>query len=67
MDVPAEMIGDKLRFEQVLMNLLSNSVNCTYSGSIQIFSQYDKVNKKVFVIVNDSGIGIKLNDQVKIH
>ena len=57
---------DKKRFEQVLLNLVSNAIKFTdRQGSIQIEAMNNS-NRFVVVRVRDSGIGIKKKDQAKL-
>jgi len=48
--------GDGLRMEQVILNLLENSVRYTEQGEISIM--LDQTDSYVFVTVKDTGIGI---------
>jgi signal transduction histidine kinase len=50
------MIGDKLRLNQVLLNLLDNAVKFTKKGSITVSTEI--MSQKVRVIVKDTGAGI---------
>lgn len=52
----AWIYGDGLRIEQVIINLLENSVRYTEQGSISI--TLDQTDRFVYVIVQDTGIGI---------
>ena len=59
--IPETVIGDPLRLNQILINLLGNSVKFTDSGSVKLnIRQYsDAGNKlKLFFTVSDTGIGI---------
>jgi PAS domain S-box-containing protein len=59
--VPAEVIGDQIRLNQILSNLLSNALKFTLKGSI-IVNVHEKERvgnqSKIEFIVKDSGIGI---------
>ncbi|MFT4974329.1 MAG: signal transduction histidine kinase/CheY-like chemotaxis protein [Myxococcota bacterium] len=55
--VPAEVIGDPVRFRQVLKNLLSNAIKFTRSGRIDIRLQYS--GQDLQASVTDTGIGIQ--------
>lgn len=67
--VPEYIIGDELRIEQILNNLLSNALKFTSVGKItlEVFKTA-QVGEKVelFFIVVDSGIGIEEGDKDKL-
>ena len=68
---PKEVDIDPLRFNQVLLNLLTNAVKFTNHGDITMGIKkkwIDKENKKVSLLlsVKDTGIGIKEADQKRI-
>ncbi len=51
--------ADKLRFNQILLNLVSNAAKFTEKGEIILEARvYDPEPDKMFVSVTDSGIGI---------
>jgi len=55
------VIGDPLRYRQVLINILSNSIKYTEKGTIEIIIELDKVresNCSLKTIVKDTGCGI---------
>ena len=60
-EVPQDLIGDPLRLNQVLVNLLGNAVKFTEAGSISVTielaeRQGDRI--KLAVAVKDTGIGM---------
>ncbi len=59
-DVPASLIGDPVRFKQVVFNLLTNAVKFTSEGEIGINVYAEQINGdcKLTVEVSDTGIGI---------
>jgi two-component system, sensor histidine kinase and response regulator len=60
--LPSLVKGDPLRFQQVLTNLMGNSVKFTESGEIEIFIDVEDENDthvKIHVKVIDTGIGIQ--------
>jgi signal transduction histidine kinase len=60
-DVPISVVGDGLRFRQVLMNLVGNAVKFTSQGHVAIEVNCIKQTEDhalVHVAVEDSGIGI---------
>jgi CheY-like chemotaxis protein/HPt (histidine-containing phosphotransfer) domain-containing protein len=66
--VPSTVVGDVMRFRQVLLNLLSNAVKFTVKGSIAVRVSCDFVEEaseaseggvKLRVRVRDTGIGIQ--------
>ncbi len=65
-DIPDSLVGDPLRLGQILSNLVSNAVKFTMNGSISIeISLVSKTEEaaRVYVSVEDSGIGIPANKQ----
>ncbi len=71
-DVPNELIGDSLRLQQILMNLLDNAIKFTKNGGILInvkpVLDEEIKNSKVclYITVKDTGIGIPSDKQEKI-
>ncbi len=54
-------IGDSLRLEQILNNLLSNAFKFTKQGSVSLIVDFDKIgheNYNIIFEVHDTGIGI---------
>jgi signal transduction histidine kinase/CheY-like chemotaxis protein/HPt (histidine-containing phosphotransfer) domain-containing protein len=68
-DLPAVLIGDPLRLRQVLMNLVSNSIKFTQSGSVKMeISVPDPGQDRVSLAfsVTDTGMGISAEEQQKL-
>lgn len=59
-----EIVADKDRLVQVMLNLISNAVKFTPAGTVQI--NVEKRTEKVLVSVTDSGIGMKREAAEKI-
>lgn len=63
--VPEFIVSDKQKITQIIINLLSNSINYTpIGGEIEIFISNDKNTLRVSI--NDNGIGISEQDQCKL-
>lgn len=67
-NVPNTIISDKLRIEQVLMNLLNNAMKFTENGKITIDAIIPDKSKPetVKISVSDTGPGISKEDQNKL-
>lgn len=68
-EVPEYVIGDELRIEQILNNLLSNACKFTAVGKISVeVVKTTQVNNRIelFFLVIDSGIGIDKADMDKL-
>lgn len=68
-EIPEYLIGDKLRFAQILMNLVSNALKFTKNGEVFIIADLVKVTGKAHFIefqIKDTGMGIAVIDQDKI-
>lgn len=68
-DVPAQLMGDPLRLEQILLNLVSNAVKFTHTGRIQLeISPEARGNGKIQLCfrVMDTGIGLTPEQQARL-
>ncbi len=55
------LLGDPVRLNQILINLISNAVKFTHSGSIQVLCSAEEKKKnscKVKIDVSDTGVGV---------
>ncbi len=62
-DHESQIITDKVRLEQILSNLLSNSVKFTEKGTIEIGYSLNDLAKEIIFYVKDTGIGITPKEQ----
>lgn len=58
------IISDRRRVEQILLNLLSNAVKFTEQGGVRLRGFVK--DRKIVLVVSDSGIGIKPEDMGKL-
>jgi len=65
-NLPKILIGDELRIEQILYNLLGNAIKFTHYGEIFILASFDYDKKILEISVKDSGIGIPKEKQSEI-
>ena len=68
-DLPPVLVGDPLRLRQVLMNLVSNAIKFTESGSVTMkISVPDPGQDRVSLAfsVTDTGMGISAEEQQKL-
>ncbi|AOW10855.1 PAS domain-containing protein [Flavobacterium gilvum] len=68
-NVPKYIKADSFRLKQILVNLLSNAMKFTFSGSIRLRVNHvedEDLFSKIKFSVIDTGIGIKDNNQKKI-
>jgi CheY-like chemotaxis protein/HPt (histidine-containing phosphotransfer) domain-containing protein len=68
-DVPTALLGDGVRIQQVLLNLVSNAVKFTFEGEVVVrVSVRDENSERValrFEVI-DMGIGIAASDQERL-
>ncbi len=67
--IPLELLGDKLRLQQVLTNLVGNAIKFTAHGSIKLDIMLHKLREsyvQILFSVADTGIGIAHEDQDKL-
>lgn len=68
-NIPKDVIGDALRFKQVLTNLISNAIKFTPDGDIivRVRMEHDDIGQCLLHFsVQDSGIGLSGTDRKKL-
>ncbi|MFI3185626.1 MAG: ATP-binding protein, partial [Methylococcaceae bacterium] len=68
-DVPCNLIGDTLRLQQVLVNLLGNAIKFTQQGSVRLnitVSHQGHSQVRLLFCVTDTGIGMSDKDCEKL-
>lgn len=61
-NIPASLCGDEIRIKQIMLNLISNGIKYTKTGSVSLKVSFDKKGDHsgfLNVSVVDTGIGIK--------
>lgn len=64
--IPSLLIGDPVRLNQILLNLVDNAIKFTEKGSVKIFAKMlndDEEKSELEFSVQDSGIGIAEDKQ----
>ncbi len=67
--VPVDVLGDALRLQQILTNLISNAIKFTDAGQIQIKATLVGTEKSITKIrfsIRDTGIGLAAADQARL-
>jgi len=67
--IPAMVVGDSLRFKQILINLVSNAIKFTPKGEVEIAAYVvstDHNKCRLRINVRDTGKGIPLDKQAKL-
>jgi signal transduction histidine kinase/DNA-binding response OmpR family regulator/HPt (histidine-containing phosphotransfer) domain-containing protein len=68
-DVPAVLLGDPLRFNQVLLNLVSNAIKFTEHGEVVVALRLigrSGADVGIEVAVRDTGIGMSQEQQARL-
>ncbi len=60
------ILVDKVRFRQVVVNLVSNAVKYTKEGTVTIIGKVDEINKYCEIRVSDTGLGINAEAQKRL-
>lgn len=67
--IPVIMYGDDLRIRQIIINILTNGVKYTQTGSVALtvgFEKKDESTVCLLVSVKDTGMGMKAEDMEKL-
>ncbi|MBL1278618.1 MAG: response regulator [Ectothiorhodospiraceae bacterium] len=64
--LPVEITTDPIRFKQILVNLCSNAIKFTSTGSINLLMRYLEESQRLLVVVTDTGVGMDENEQQTI-
>ncbi len=65
--IPKNLYGDEVRLKQIMVNILTNAVKYTETGTVTLIMNYRKVSLdkiNLYVAVADTGIGMK-EDTIK--
>ena len=68
-DTPQILYGDEIRIRQVLLNLLTNAVKYTESGSVRLDIGFEKKEDDSIILnftISDTGIGMKEEEMNKL-
>jgi signal transduction histidine kinase/ActR/RegA family two-component response regulator len=63
------VMGDRVRWKQILLNLVANAVKYTKEGSVEVSGEWNSTGEDCGVLtcrVKDTGIGIAPHDQERI-
>jgi PAS domain S-box-containing protein len=58
--------SDRQKVKQIVLNLLSNALKFTTTGSVTISAAYDAKGRTIAIAVRDTGVGIASADQIKV-
>jgi len=63
------VVGDRVRWKQILLNLLANAIKYTREGSVELYcswSETDSDHGVLSISVKDTGVGIAAHDRARI-
>jgi PAS domain S-box-containing protein len=61
-----DITSDRAKVKQVVLNLVSNAIKFTPSGTVTITLRHDAADREAVVAVKDTGIGIATGDQDRV-
>lgn len=68
-NLPETLYGDEVRLQQIMLNVITNAIKYTNEGGIYIKVDFEETQEDEIllnVMVEDTGIGIKEEDQEKL-
>ena len=68
-DVPVSVKGDSFKFQQILLNLLLQSLSGTYKGIVKIKAEFEYIDEKPYINVEieNSKFELHKKENVRIH
>jgi len=64
--IPRGILADKMRYKQILFNLLGNSPKFTAQGYVEVHIKYDPEYRRLITSVTDTGTGLTQEEQDKL-
>lgn len=64
--LPISVIGDPRRLQQVMLNIILNSIKFTPDGEVAISVYFNFIESQIVLVVQDEGTGIAIEDQKTI-
>ena len=64
--LPQTLTTDPVRFKQVLLNLISNAIKFTETGSVELRVRFDAVGGRLVAEIIDTGIGISAEQLLRL-
>jgi signal transduction histidine kinase len=58
--------SDRAKVKQIVLNLVTNAIKFTPSGSVTVSARYEASAKEIEIAVRDTGIGIKNEDHERV-
>jgi len=68
-ELPAQVVADRARLQQILNNLLSNAIKFTAQGRVELSVRTQQADTKTLLLycaVRDTGLGIAVDAQARI-
>ena len=60
------LMGDQVRLQQILINLVKNAMKFTERGYIKVSMDYDQASKSLILHIRDTGRGIERSNLGKL-
>jgi signal transduction histidine kinase/CheY-like chemotaxis protein/HPt (histidine-containing phosphotransfer) domain-containing protein len=65
-DIPPSLMGDPVRIQQIINNLVNNALKFTHKGFVEIAVKLHDDKNQIRISVKDTGIGIAENKQEEV-
>ncbi len=65
--LPAEVIGDRLRLQQVLYNLIGNAIKFTSRGGVEVSAREESIDDRSGLVLRVADTGIGISEEMLPH